>query len=122
MLAEPQGAEDTAPTAGRPAAAGLTPRITSYNVCYTKLLRALDDEAVVHNFVPHVDRWAEFLDRALDDLDGALDPGAEPARAGQNEGRITSYNVCYTKLLRVTPDFLFANDGQELWIGITEDQ
>ena len=49
---------------------GLTTRITSYNVCYTKLLR-------------------DFYTRIL---------GMKLLR--QHENRITSYNVCYTKLLR----------------------
>ena len=54
------------------------PRITSYNVCYTKLLR-IQSVAIVHentNF------------------------GNGVAEAEKN--RITSYNVCYTKLLRTT--------------------
>ena len=45
-------------------------RITSYNVCYTKLLRAEDGE------------------------------GREAHALGDGAGRITSYNLCYTKLLR----------------------
>ena len=45
-------------------------RITSYNVCYTKLLR------VVVNFLSNAIRYTPEQDR------------------------ITSYNVCYTKLLR----------------------
>ena len=46
-------------------------RITSYNVCYTKLLRPRRQPDAGHH-----------------------DP------AGGDRGRITSYNVCYTKLLR----------------------
>ena len=41
---------------------------------------AVDDELVVHDLVAHVDRRAVQLERALDDLDGALDAGAEPSR------------------------------------------
>ena len=50
-----------------------------------RALRAqlVDDEAVVHDFVAHVDRRAERLERALDDLDRAVDAGAETARIGQ---------------------------------------
>lgn len=44
----------------------------------------LDDVAVVDHFVPHVDRCAEQRDRALDDLDRAIHPGAEAA-GGRNE-------------------------------------
>ena len=39
---------------------------------------------VVHDLVPHVDRAAELLERALDDLDRAVDAGAEAARLGQD--------------------------------------
>ena len=50
-------------------------RITSYNVCYTKLLRCVD---------PGIG-FGKTLDHNLAIL-----------------RRITSYNVCYTKLLRAT--------------------
>jgi hypothetical protein len=36
----------------------------------------------VDDFVPDIDRCAIALQRALDDLDGAVDPGAETARGG----------------------------------------
>ena len=62
-------------------------RITSYNVCYTKLLRA---------------------DRVLDRFDTdhptgvsrQVESDAADAAVEVEGGRITSYNVCYTKLLR----------------------
>jgi hypothetical protein len=38
---------------------------------------------VVHDLVAHVDGRAEAGDGALDDLDGAVDAGAEAARLGQ---------------------------------------
>ena len=57
------------------------PRITSYNVCYTKLLRLL--------------AHARFLRETYGDDIGIVFAG--PCVAN----RITSYNVCYTKLLRV---------------------
>ena len=64
-------------------------RITSYNVCYTKLLRATVAAAIT-----------AALGRAeggeVDFLTGLLH---EPSLAGEAD-RITSYNVCYTKLLR----------------------
>src|SRR5262249_26128446 len=47
------------------------------------LLEVVDDEAVVHDFVAHVDRSAQRLDRALDDLDRAVDAGAESAGIGE---------------------------------------
>src|ERR1043166_6021006 len=37
----------------------------------------LDHVPVVHDLMPHVDRRAVFLQRALDNLDRALYPGAE---------------------------------------------
>ena len=54
-------------------------RITSYNVCYTKLLRDF------YNF-PYA--FGQLFGMAL------------YARFQQEGPRITSYNVCYTKLLR----------------------
>ena len=47
--------------------------------------QALDDVAVVHDFVAHVDRRAEQLERALDDVDRAIDAGAETARIGEQD-------------------------------------
>ena len=38
---------------------------------------------VVHDFVPHIDRGAKQCDRAFDDIDGAVHPGAESARISQ---------------------------------------
>ena len=45
----------------------------------------LDDVAVVHDLVTHVDRRAEQLERALDDVDRAIDAGAETARIGEQD-------------------------------------
>ena len=45
----------------------------------------LDDMPVVHHLVTHEDRRAEQHDRPLDDVDGAIDAGAEPARVGEAE-------------------------------------
>jgi hypothetical protein len=36
----------------------------------------------MHHLVSHVDRGAEQLQRALDDLDRAVDTGAEPSGIG----------------------------------------
>ena len=68
-------------------------RITSYNVCYTKLLRdhyrgRLDE---FHN----VDGVLALTHKSGCGLDHPLD--------GIRSLRITSYNVCYTKLLRSGP-------------------
>ena len=56
------------------------PRITSYNVCYTKLLRGW--------------RWLAWYDTAQPDLSSRATASCTLV------SRITSYNVCYTKLLR----------------------
>src|SRR5690606_14719449 len=48
-------------------------------------LEVLDHEAVVHHLVPHVDRRPEGLDGALDDLDRAIDAGAETAGIGEDD-------------------------------------
>jgi hypothetical protein len=52
-------------------------------------LEAIDHVAVVHHFVPHVDRRAELFQRAFDDGDGALDAGAEAAGVGEQDVCIT---------------------------------
>ena len=43
-------------------------------------LEALDDKAIVDDFVAHVDRRAELIERILDNLNRAIHAGAEPAR------------------------------------------
>jgi hypothetical protein len=48
-------------------------------------LQTLDHEAIVHDLVADIDRPAVALDRALDDLDRAVDAGAEAAWAGQQD-------------------------------------
>jgi hypothetical protein len=45
--------------------------------------QALDDIAVVHDLVAHVDGRAPALQRHLDDLDRPVHPGAEAARRGE---------------------------------------
>src|SRR5204863_2865475 len=46
-------------------------------------LQPLDDVVVVDDLVPDVDRRAVTLEQALDDLDRAVDAGAERARSGE---------------------------------------
>ena len=48
-------------------------------------LEVLDDEAIVNDLVAHIDGPSVALERALDDLDGAVDTGAEAARAGEQD-------------------------------------
>ena len=48
-------------------------------------LEALDDIAVVHDLVADIDRRAVLSQRQLDDLDGAVDAGAEAARAAEED-------------------------------------
>ena len=77
-------------------------RITSYNVCYTKLLRQKQKwlgkiaagEALVAYAVTEPDAGSNVA---------SIKTKADPVLndAGEITGyRITSYNVCYTKLLR----------------------
>ena len=49
------------------------------------LLQAFDHEAVVHDLVADVDRRAVAADGLLDDLDRAVDPGAEATRPGEQD-------------------------------------
>ena len=44
-----------------------------------------DDGPVVDDLVPDVDRRVEFRNGPLDDLDGAVHPGAETARIGEDD-------------------------------------
>ncbi len=46
--------------------------------------QALDHIAVMHHLVPHVDRRAEQLQRTFDDLDRAVDTGAETTGIGEH--------------------------------------
>ena len=101
-------------------------RITSYNVCYTKLLRdeqgeqhqqqghQVEEDHLVIGVVADAEEAVERLVARLLGPTGKLQ--AEQGRPGnvgdavgadgqagevvQQDARITSYNVCYTKLLR----------------------
>ena len=55
------------------------------------LLEVFDHEPVVHDFVAHVDRRAQRFERALDDLDGAIDAGAEAAGIGEDDVHAANY-------------------------------
>ena len=70
-------------------------RITSYNVCYTKLLRQVFSDAIKHatSIREHAERK-----RAMEEPCVVISPAG--MLVGGNAVRITSYNVCYTKLLR----------------------
>jgi hypothetical protein len=48
-------------------------------------LQAVDDEAVVDDLVADIDGRPEPLERQLDDLDRAIDSGAEAARRGDQD-------------------------------------
>ena len=82
----------------RPAVLGYrdTDRITSYNVCYTKLLRlelALDAGAGLQQ--------AQVQAQQLDVPQCRRHLASGYAQGQALDHRITSYNVCYTKLLRL---------------------
>ena len=109
----------------------ITTRITSYNVCYTKLLRneissglragevtddteftmiisqlLFDNNGIIdpQKFVDKIKLWATTDEKSKT----VLGPSTKRAISEIDEGqpieyagsRITSYNVCYTKLLR----------------------
>ena len=106
-------------------------RITSYNVCYTKLLRTeatvdtvfgrksgfeqffalfrsdagtvilyMDSDLVVHNVGTHGDHTL-----VLNRLQSIFYEIKQDLLQKSRIGRITSYNVCYTKLLRRNSHF-----------------
>ena len=87
------------------AAGVLMARITSYNVCYTKLLRVSVETVTFETssaaIRPEQARSlaATLLDRTVGSLTGSLHSEGMFLMA-----RITSYNVCYTKLLRARAD------------------
>jgi hypothetical protein len=51
-----------------------------------ELLQPIDHVIVMHDLVLHIDGCAIFRDRAFDDLNGAIDPGAEAAGVGEGDG------------------------------------
>ena len=112
-------------------------RITSYNVCYTKLLRACFGCTIACGRISQMDKghftvknspkywdasggleyeaaWALGAANGVGDLETLQyanmlcnEDGMDPISFGATIGavmelyRITSYNVCYTKLLRI---------------------
>ena len=85
-------------------------RITSYNVCYTKLLRTLAGDYVKNFDLASGNLFSGRIlnpdsshyngqKPALDALGSMLDTGE--SYEIDLDSRITSYNVCYTKLLRL---------------------
>src|SRR5471030_44723 len=57
---------------------------------------------VVDDFVAHINRRAELLQRALDDFDRAVDAGAESTRLGQQNFLIHYYPRAYSTEIRFT--------------------
>ena len=96
-------------------------RITSYNVCYTKLLRLMDKTFMFFDYtistrllVATMNFLMWFGNTTILLMAGIMGIDQSLFEAGQIDGatsmqvffkitlpiRITSYNVCYTKLLR----------------------
>ena len=71
-------------------------RITSYNVCYTKLLR-------VFNTLTGFKYIGEKMNQFDETGEHTYLFGYEESYGYLAGNRITSYNVCYTKLLRTRP-------------------
>src|ERR1700722_8378318 len=58
--------------------------------------KSVDDETIVYDFVTHIDRRTERFQRALDDLDRAVDAGAESTGVGEydfHDGYSTATSV-----------------------------
>ena len=51
----------------------------------TQAAQALDDVEVMHDLMTHIDRRTEQFERALHDIDGAIDASAETARIGEQD-------------------------------------
>ncbi len=49
--------------------------------------QSIDDKFVVHDFVPHIDRRAPFLQRHFHDLDRPVHACAKAARGGKVQGQ-----------------------------------
>ena len=86
-------------------------RITSYNVCYTKLLRL----HIVQGVAQRCGRIGQIGD-AAERPQGVERPerGIQHPGGGIQQPRITSYNVCYTKLLRIDQLFYQLHELQEI--------
>ena len=91
-------------------------RITSYNVCYSKLLRGVI--GIVRCLGGQVLHSTHDIHHGLQGAIGGGQHGGgvfhvalgygDTVALSLHTGRITSYNVCYTKLLR---DFIFRPRG-----------
>ena len=57
----------------------------------------VDHVAVVNDLVTHIDRRSVNGERTLDDLDRAVDPGAESARLGQQNFHHSSTPITRTE-------------------------
>jgi hypothetical protein len=53
----------------------------------------VDDMTVVHDLVTHIDRGSEELDRALHDVDRAIDTGTEAAGIGEKNIHLNTHLV-----------------------------
>ena len=92
----------------------ITGRITSYNVCYTKLLREKEIQDTIMKSLDKKDYHYGCKNEPLASFcnakkcrnqkfgigKGHIPIVIEEIQIYQTEPRITSYNVCYTKLLR----------------------
>ena len=73
-------------------------RITSYNVCYTKLLRTYSAKAIINK---KGEQLTDFIYYTLNEFKDGIAVASDDLTTFFI--RITSYNVCYTKLLRLNP-------------------
>ena len=76
-------------------------RITSYNVCYTKLLRQKCTDPKLNDDWTYLQASDHFYYMCTKYFsDGDVHAYFNPYESPYQAFRITSYNVCYTKLLR----------------------
>src|SRR3954453_14601782 len=57
-----------------------------------KLGQPVDDEAVVHDFMAHIDGCSEPLERELDDLDRSVDARAKAARRRNKHSKLGKFS------------------------------
>ena len=74
--------------------------ITSYSIHYTKLYDDIAEDGLIFHG-RHVVVGDDMEVAGRGDEDVRLGVGFVPVDVGPKQRRITSYNVCYTKLLRI---------------------
>ena len=79
-------------------------RITSYNVCYTKLLRAKAVDRAIAAIAAGIGSTVNLLDVPAVVIGGGMGERFFSDRQAQFESVITSYSIHYTKLYEALAD------------------